>query len=113
MHDKNLPVPAHTRAPAGHRWLWWIGPPAVITAAYRLIPARTRRRWNPAGNATSHTALAAILAGGGWRAFWTHALPVSLGSIIALEHQLAEPNMWWLPQPGGSLIRPVPPESRW
>jgi hypothetical protein len=88
---KNLPVPSAPRAPLGHRWLWWIGPPALITAAYRLIPPRIRGLWNPKKRPTSHIGMASILAGGGWLAFFYFILPFGT----------SEPNMWWLPQPGG------------
>jgi hypothetical protein len=102
---RNIPVPAGPRAAASHRWLWWIGPPALITLAYRLIPPSLRRLWNPRGGATSHLALAAILAGGGWSAFWLLGRPFSM---VSQPHRrtpwtlnfIAEPNMWWLPQPG-------------
>src|SRR5262245_14497412 len=69
---RNLPVPAAPRAPLSFTWLWWIGPPAVITLAYRTI---ARRLWNRSGGSTSHVGLAAILAGGGWRAFAWYAMP--------------------------------------
>lgn len=72
---RNLPVPAGPVAPLSHRWLWYIGPPAVITLLYRLIPARIRGWWNPAGTANSHLALAAIMSGGGWAAFERFAFP--------------------------------------
>lgn len=39
--------------------------PLLIVRAYRLIPARIRRLWS-FGSSTSHLALAALLAGGGW-----------------------------------------------
>jgi hypothetical protein len=97
VNTRNIPVPAYVKAPASHRWLWQLGPPALITAAYRLVPPRVRRRlWNPSGGATSHTAMAAILAGGGWKAFMFYALP--------FHGRVDGPNMWWLPQPGGSLM---------
>ncbi len=66
---KNLPVLPGPVVPPGHRWLWQLGPPLLLTLAYRLIPARARSLWNPAGTASSHLAVAAIRAGGGWRSF--------------------------------------------
>lgn len=74
MRVKNLPVPAGPSAPVNARWLWWIGPPAVITAAYRIIPPRLRSRWN-LGVSTSHLAMRQILSGGGWAAFMFSAFP--------------------------------------
>lgn len=65
--SKNLPVPDGPRAPMNMKWLWWIGPPAAIVRAYRLIPTRIRAGWNP--RSTSHLAMAEILNGGGWTAF--------------------------------------------
>lgn len=91
---KNLPVPAHARAPFGLRWLWWIGPPAAITAAYRAIPPRTRSRWN-LGGATSHLGLAAILAGGGWRAFWHYAIPRPGVGDSWQDISLPGPSLGW------------------
>lgn len=72
---KNLPVPAVALAPLSHRWLWWIGPPMLVTWLYRLIPARIRSLWNPAGTPNSHLALAAIMSGGGWASFERFAFP--------------------------------------
>ena len=63
----NLPVPDGSRAPVNILWLWYIGPPAAIVAAYRLIPTSIRAQWNP--HSTSHLAMASILNGGGWRSF--------------------------------------------
>lgn len=74
MRHKNLPVPAGLSAPVNARWLWWIGPPAAITAAYRLIPPRIRGRW-ALGASTSHLAMRQILSGGGWAAFVFCAFP--------------------------------------
>lgn len=80
----NIPVPPHERAPAGHRWLWYIGPPAMITMAWRLIPARLR---STGRGSNSHAALAAILAGGGWAAFFRYAIP---------RITLSDGIPWWL-----------------
>lgn len=76
--SKNLPVPEHKRAPVNARWFWYIAPPAALTLLYRTIPPHVRRKWNPRGRSTSHTGLAAILAGGGWMAFLLFALPRAL-----------------------------------
>lgn len=82
---KNLPVPPGSRAPLGHRWLWSIGPAAVLTLLYRAVPPRIRSRWNPARTPNSHIAMRAIVAGGGWRSFFRFAVP-----------QLKEGIPWWL-----------------
>jgi hypothetical protein len=73
----NIPVPSGPRAPIGHRWVWWIGPPAAITIAYRLLPATIRRIWSR-GQSTSHEALSEILSGHGWSAFIRYVVPISL-----------------------------------
>jgi len=74
---RNLPVPDGPRAPLSLRWLWWVGPPALITWLYRtLLPPRLRRLWGmKSHHSTSHLALGLILAGFGWRAFWRFAVP--------------------------------------
>jgi hypothetical protein len=92
---RNIPVPAGPRAPLSLRWLWWTGPPALITWLYRsLIPARIRGVWgiipvcygmslgwksdygrSGVRVSNSHLALAAILAGGGWAAFLAFGIP--------------------------------------
>lgn len=71
----NIPVPAGPVAPFTAWWMWWIAPPALLTWMYRLVPARVRGWWNPAGTSNSHLAMAAIVAGGGWAAFWRFAVP--------------------------------------
>lgn len=70
---KNIPVPPYTAAPPSHRWLWSIGPAALLTFLYRLLPARWL--WNPRRTASSHLAMAAILSGGGWSSFAYFARP--------------------------------------
>lgn len=75
---KNLPVPEGEHAPKNFKWLWWVAPPAAITMAYRAIPPDVRSKWNRKGRSTSHTGMAAILAGGGWMAFMLFALPRAL-----------------------------------
>jgi len=77
--NTNLPVPAGPRAPISHKWVWWIGPPLLLTLLYRQIPPRIRRLWS-GGSSSSHFALAAILAGGGWAALVKYAIPY--GSIV-------------------------------
>jgi hypothetical protein len=90
MRTKNLPVPEGPVAPLNARYFWYIAPPAMLTLAYRAIPPDVRRRlWNRHGGATSHLAVRAIMAGGGWAAFLTHALPVQ---FLGIEG--AGPN-WW------------------
>lgn len=79
-HVRNLPVPAGPAAPRNWRWLWYIAPPAAATRTYRAIPPRVRSRW-ALGTSTSHLALRAILAGGGWRAFVFYALPSRAPSL--------------------------------
>lgn len=75
MPSKNLPVPPGPVAPLNLRFAWYIAPPALITAAYRLIPPRVRGRWVRPGGSTSHIAMRLILAGGGWAAFRLCAQP--------------------------------------
>ena len=87
MPTKNIPVPPGPVAPLNLRFLWYIAPPAVITVSYRLIPPRLRR-WG--AGSTSHIALRAIMAGGGWSAFLDYGVP--RGSI-------SSPS--WFPE-GGS-----------
>jgi hypothetical protein len=71
----NLPTPKGPRAPITLGWFLSTLSPAAIIAAYRLIPARSRRNWND-GVSTSHTAMAAVLApGGGWKAFTKYTKP--------------------------------------
>lgn len=91
MYRKNLPVPPAPRAPVNVRWLWWIGPPALITVLYRCIPPSVRRIWAKPTNSTSHYALAQILAGGGWRVFILSALP--LGRMMPGGHP-SFPGSW-------------------
>jgi hypothetical protein len=73
MTQENIPVPSGPRAKRNLRWVWWIAVPAAITIVYRKVPPETRSKWNPRRTANSHLALAAILAGGGWRAFFHFA----------------------------------------
>lgn len=71
----NIPVPSGPRAPKTASWFWWIGPAALIVVLYRRIPPRIRSKWCRTGNASSHLALAAILAGGGWSALIRFGTP--------------------------------------
>ena|SRR5690348_16220522 len=71
----NIPVPNGPRAPKNARWFWWIGPAALIVMLYRCIPTSIRSKWCRPGNANSHLALAAILAGGGWSALIRFGIP--------------------------------------
>jgi hypothetical protein len=81
----NLPVPAFEPAPLNIRWMWYIGPPALLTWTYRRISPRARGWWNPAKTPNSHKALAAILSGGGWAAFERFAFP-----------QMKDGIPWWM-----------------
>jgi hypothetical protein len=86
----NIPVPSGPRAPINLRWLWWVGPPALITFLYRtLLPPKLRRLWCPPGNSTSHEALANILAGHGWFAFFLFALPRKSTGAFRFEWPLS------------------------
>lgn len=87
MPTKNTPVPPGPVAPLDLRYFWYVAPPALITAAYRAIPPRVRGAWGH--GSTSHTALRAILAGGGWAAFAFYSRP--RGSIA---------NPSWFPEGG-------------
>lgn len=89
----NLPVPSGPRAPKNFRWLWWVAPPAAITIAYRTIPPRVRGLWNPDKSASSHTGLANILAGGGWSAFISAAIP--WGMLTSIIHPARNRDPFW------------------
>ena len=71
---KNLPVPVTDVAPITSRWLFSTAPPLVLTGTYRLIPPQVRV-WSRGRGSTSHLAMSAILAGGGWRAMAHYAMP--------------------------------------
>jgi formylglycine-generating enzyme required for sulfatase activity len=71
---RNTPVPPGPRAPVNAKWLLAVAPPAAVIAAYRMIPAKRRAHWNN-GVSTSHDAMAAVLAGGGWKALARYATP--------------------------------------
>lgn len=86
MYGTNLPLPSAYRAPVNFRWLWWIGPPAVITWLYRCIPPAVRSHWCKPGNSTSHIVLAEILTGLGWRAFLLGAIPVWRNEVGGWSH---------------------------
>lgn len=60
--------------------------PLAITLAWRLIPERVRCVINPRPDGTSHLALEAIRAGGGWAAFWHYALPGTHGGPFDPNH---------------------------
>jgi hypothetical protein len=51
--------------------------PAAVIRLYQLIPPKRRAGWNKHNGyaSTSHLALAAVLAGGGWKAFRHYATP--------------------------------------
>jgi len=99
MQLKNTPVPPGPVAPLDFRYFWYVAPPAFLTLAYRAIPPSTRGRWGT--GSTSHIALRAILAGGGWAAFLFYGLP--RGSI-------ATPS--WFPEGSTSDFWKVPDYTR-
>jgi hypothetical protein len=81
-----------------------------------------RRVWNPKGNASSHKGLAAILAGGGWTAFFLYALPFkSIGGgrlsadswekSISVYGPFDAPN--WLRAGASTGTNPVTPGYGW
>lgn len=92
---KNLPVPEGPVAPLNARYFWYIAPPAMLTLAYRAIPPGVRRSlWNRHGGATSHTAVRAIMAGGGWAAFFQYAVLGLMTDPNGFKWQLGTSDNW-------------------
>lgn len=60
--------------------------PLAVIACYRLVPERARCLVNAGSHGSSHLALAAVQAGGGWRALWHYALPRMHGGWLDWEH---------------------------